>query len=325
MTSARTHAAEESTDTRSATVPRSADRSSRRRLHREQTRRQRTKIGLLFAAPFLALFLFLWGAPIVSGFWLSLTDTNVAEGTGGFVGLANYASLLTDPDFLSALGNTALFVVLNVPVLVAAGLLLALMLNQNLGGRAGIRAAFISPYLLTGAAVAIIWQTVLNPLGGNLNQILSSVGLPEQAWLSNPGEAMGAVVLITLWWRVGFPLLVLLAALQDIPAQLYESARLDGANVFQRFRYVTLPAIAPVLMLVILLRLIDSFKVFEQVYLVTAGGPAGSTRVVLQMLYESGFRDFQTGYAAAIGWALALIILVVTAVQLLMTRRGAQS
>lgn len=280
-----------------------------------------TRVGLLFAAPFLLLMLFLWGVPIVSGFWTSLTDTNMAEGTGEFVGIDNHAHLATDPDFLAALGNTALFVVLNVPILVAVGLLLAMLLNQPLGGRGAIRAAFISPYLLTGAAVAIIWQTALNPLGGNLNQVLSAVGLPEQAWLSTPGQAMGGVVLITLWWRVGFPLLVLLAALQDIPAQLYEAAKLDGANVWQRFRYVTLPAIAPVLMLVVLLRLIDSFKVFEQVYLVTQGGPAGSTRVVLQMLYESGFRDFQTGYASAIGWTLAFIILVVTVLQLALTRR----
>ncbi|SDC96514.1 carbohydrate ABC transporter permease [Glycomyces harbinensis] len=291
------------------------------RTDRPRRRKRLTRVGFLFAAPFLLLMLFLWGVPIVSGFWTSLTDTNMAEGTGGFVGLDNYAHLATDPDFRAALGNTALFVVLNVPILVAVGLLLAMLLNQPLGGRGAIRAAFISPYLLTGAAVAIIWQTALNPLGGNLNQVLSAVGLPEQAWLSTPGQAMGGVVLITLWWRVGFPLLVLLAALQDIPAQLYEAAKIDGANVWQRFRYVTLPAIAPVLMLVVLLRLIDSFKVFEQVYLVTQGGPAGSTRVVLQMLYESGFRDFQTGYASAIGWTLAFIILVVTVLQLALTRR----
>jgi ABC-type sugar transport system permease subunit len=125
------------------------------------------------------------------------------------------------------------------------------------------------------------------------------------------------------WWRVGFPLLILLAALQDIPKPLYEAARIDGASGWQQFRYVTLPGIAPVLGLVILLRLIDSFKVFEQVYLLTAGGPSGSTRVVLQMLYETGFRDFRTGYAAAIGWVLALVILLVAIAQQILTRRAA--
>jgi ABC-type sugar transport system permease subunit len=213
--------------------------------------------------------------------------------------------------------------VLNVPILIAVGLVLALALNRELSGRNMLRAAFVSPYLLPGAAVALIWNLVLNPVNGSLNTVLEKFGLPTQQWLTEPGQAMGAVVLLTLWWRVGFPLLILLAALQDIPKPLYEAARIDGASGWQQFRYVTLPGIAPVLGLVILLRLIDSFKVFEQVYLLTAGGPSGSTRVVLQMLYETGFRDFRTGYAAAIGWVLALVILLVAIAQQILTRRAA--
>ena len=179
---------------------------------------------------------------------------NVAEGTGGFVGLANYANLFGDGDFQAALGHTVLFVVLNVPVLVAAGLILALVLNRDLSGRNMLRAAFVGPYLLPGAAVALIWTLVLDPVDGSLNTVLKAVGLPVQQWLTEPGQAMGAVVLLTLWWRVGFPLLILLAALQDIPKQLYESARIDGASRWQQFRYVTLPGIAPVLGLVVLLQ-----------------------------------------------------------------------
>lgn len=282
----------------------------------------RGRVALAFLAPFGLLYLFMWAFPVFRGFYTSLTDTNLAKGTGGFTGFANYGELLSDPDFRRTLGNTVLFVVGNVPVLIAAGLLLALLLNGPLGGRSAIRAAFVSPYLLPGAAVAIIWQFVLNPATGPLNKLLSAIGMPTQDWLSQPDQAMGAVILITLWWRVGFPLLVLLAALQDIPADLYESARLDGASAWQRFRYVTLPGIAPILGLVIILRLIDSFKVFEQAYLVTAGGPDGSTRMVLQQLYEVGFRDFRTGYASAIGWTLAVLILLVTLVQLFFLRRS---
>ncbi|GAA3071158.1 sugar ABC transporter permease [Pseudonocardia yunnanensis] len=291
------------------------------RTHRNRRRRP-WRAAVLFLTPFAALYLLLWAVPVVHGLYLSATDVNVAEGTGGFVGLNNYVTLLGDSDFHAAFGHTLLFVVLNVPVLVAAGLVLALLLNRDLGGRNAIRAAFVSPYLLPGAAVALIWNLVLNPVNGSLNTVLQAIGLPAQQWLSQPGEAMGGVVLLTLWWRVGFPLLILLAALQDIPKQLYEAARIDGANPWQQFRYVTLPGIAPVLGLVILLRLIDSFKVFEQVYLLTEGGPSGSTRVVLQMLYETGFRDFRTGYAAAIGWTLALVILVVAIVQQILTRRS---
>jgi len=128
-------------------------------------------------------------------------------------------------------------------------------------------------------------------------------------------------VLITLWWRVGFPLLVLLAGLQEIPGELYEAARLDGAGAWQRFWRITLPLLAPVLLFVLIIRLIDSFKVFAQVYLVTGGGPVGSTRVLIQYLYEVGFQDFRSGYAAAIGWSLFVIILGVTLVQMRLLRR----
>ncbi|TCO21104.1 multiple sugar transport system permease protein/sn-glycerol 3-phosphate transport system permease protein [Kribbella steppae] len=301
--------------------------TSRIPLSRTASKREKPRSwsAVIFLAPFGLLFLFLWAVPIIRGFYLSLTDVNVAEGTGGFVGLANYTNLFGDGDFQAALGHTVLFVVLNVPVLVAAGLILALVLNRDLSGRNMLRAAFVGPYLLPGAAVALIWTLVLDPVDGSLNTILKAVGLPVQQWLTEPGQAMGAVVLLTLWWRVGFPLLILLAALQDIPKQLYESARIDGAGRWQQFVYVTSPGIAPVLGLVVLLRLIDSFKVFEQVYLLTQGGPSGSTRVVLQMLYETGFRDFRTGYAAAIGWLLALIILVVTVVHQVVSRRSVKS
>jgi ABC-type sugar transport system permease subunit len=300
---------------RSATVSRATPKAAR----------SRGSAAILFLTPFAVLYLLLWAVPVINGLYLSTTDVNVADGTGGFVGLDNYLGLARDSDFRAAFGHTLLFVVLNVPILIAVGLILALVLNRDLSGRNMLRAAFVSPYLLPGAAVALIWNLVLNPVNGSLNTVLEKVGLPTQQWLTQPGQAMGAVVLLTLWWRVGFPLLILLAALQDIPKPLYEAARIDGASAWQQFRYVTLPGIAPVLGLVILLRLIDSFKVFEQVYLLTAGGPSGSTRVVLQMLYETGFRDFRTGYAAAIGWVLALVILVVAIAQQLLTRRAANN
>jgi multiple sugar transport system permease protein len=275
----------------------------------------------VFLAPFFALFALIWVLPILHGLYLSLTDASLTTEGERFVGLANYRRLLGDPVYVRSLGNTVLFVVENVPALVVAGLLLALLLNQSVPARAAIRAAFVAPYLITASAVAIIWQFVLDPTTGLLNAWLLDVGLPTQRWLNEPGQAMGAIVLITLWWRVGFPLLVLLAGLQEIPRELYEAAELDGAGTLQRFWSITLPLLAPVLLFVLIIRLIDSFKVFAQVYLVTGGGPIGSTRVLLQYLYEVGFQDFRSGYAAAIGWSLFLIILAVTAVQLRFIRK----
>jgi ABC-type sugar transport system permease subunit len=278
--------------------------------------------GFLFLTPFLVPFAAFWLWPIANGLYLSFTDANMLRaGEANAIGLENYSQLLSDRVYRDSMGNTLLFVVENVPVLVIGGLLLAVLLNEPLTARAGIRAVFVAPYLITGSAVAIIWQFVLDPSTGWLNSWLSSVGLPTQNVLSQPDQAMWAVTLITLWWRVGFPLLVILAALQDIPQDLYDAAKIDGAGAVQRFRTITLPLITPVLIFVLIIRLIDSFKVFAQVYLVTGGGPFGSTRVAIQYLYEIGFLDFRTGYAAAIGWSVFLIILVVTAVQLLILRR----
>lgn len=278
--------------------------------------------GFLFLTPFLVPFAAFWLWPIANGLYLSFTDANMLRaGEANGIGFENYSQLLSDRVYRQSMGNTLLFVVENVPVLVIGGLLLAVLLNEPLTARAGIRAVFVAPYLITGSAVAIIWQFVLDPSTGWLNSWLSSVGLPTQNVLSQPDQAMWAVTLITLWWRVGFPLLVILAALQDIPQDLYDAAKIDGAGAVQRFRTITLPLITPVLIFVLIIRLIDSFKVFAQVYLVTGGGPFGSTRVAIQYLYETGFLDFRTGYAAAIGWSVFLIILVVTAVQLLILRR----
>jgi ABC-type sugar transport system permease subunit len=277
--------------------------------------------GYLFLAPFLVPFVLLWLVPIVNGLYLSFTNSNLILAREDFVGLDNYQRLIRDEIYLRSLTNTFVFVVENVPLLVAGGLLLALLLNEPLLGRAAIRAAFVAPYVITGSAVAIIWQFVLDPTTGLLNTWLADAGLPGQNWLNQPGQAMWAISLITLWWRVGFPMLVILAGLQDIPREIYEAASIDGAGALERFRFITLPLLAPVLVFVLIIRLIDSFKVFAQVYLVTAGGPAGSTRVLLQYLYEAGFKDFRVGYAAAIGWSLFLIILAVTVVQLRFFRR----
>ena len=266
-------------------------------------------------------FVLFWAVPIVHGLYLSFTNASLTAAEEQVVWLANYQRLLADPVYRKSLGNTVLFVVENVPVLVVAGLLLALLLNQSMPGLAVIRAAFVAPYLITASAVAIIWQFVLDPTTGLLNAWLADLGLPAQRWLNEPGQAMGAIVLITLWWRVGFPLLVLLAGLQDIPGELFEAATLDGAGAWQRFSRITLPLLAPVLFFVLIIRLIDSFKVFAQVYLVTGVGPVGSTRVLLQYLYEVGFQDLRSGYASAIGWSLFVIILAVTLVQLRFLRR----
>jgi ABC-type sugar transport system permease subunit len=273
-------------------------------------------IGYGFLAPFAIPFLLFFVIPIFHGLYLSFTNLNLITGSDSFIGLDNYRKLAADQVYRTSLVNTFIFVVENVPVLIICALVLALMLNQRFPGRTFARASFVAPYLITGSAIAIIWQFVLRSQGGLLNHYLKFLGLPTQTWLSTPGEAMWAVVLITLWWRVGFPLLVLLAGLQDVPEELYDAGMIDGADGWQSFRFITLPLLMPVLAFVTIIRFIDSFKVFAQVFLVTEGGPYGTTRVLIQYLYEHGFQYYSPGYAAAIGWSLFVIILLVTLVQL---------
>lgn len=277
---------------------------------------RRNAVGYAFLLPFLVPFslLFLW--PILYGFYVALTNANLVNNTNRFIGLANFRMLLYDDVFISSLGHTLEFVVESVPTLVGVALLLALLLNAPLPGIALLRGSIVAPYLLTGSAAALIMQFVLSPNGGLVNHWAHQLGLPSQAWLTTQGQAMPAVVLITLWWRVGFPFLVLLAGLQDIPQELYEAARIDGAGVWQRFRSITLPLLWPVLSFAIIIRMIDSFKVFPQTWLVTHGGPQGSTRVILQYFYETAFQYYQVGYGAAIGYAFFLIVLTITLVEL---------
>lgn len=278
-------------------------------------------IGYAFLLPFAIPFLLFFVVPIFQGLYISFTNLNLVTGTEDLVGLANYRKLALDDVFRQSLLNTFLFVVENVPIVIICALFLALMLNEPFPGRTFARASFIAPYLITGSAIAIIWQFVLRSQNGLLNHYFELMGLPTQSWLNNPNQAMWAVVLITLWWRVGFSLLVLLAGLQDIPDELYDAAMIDGASGWNTFRYLTLPLLMPVIGFVMIIRFIASFKVFAQVYLVTEGGPYGSTRVLIQYLYEHGFLYYNTAYAAAIGWSLFVIILLVMLVQLRFFRR----
>lgn len=278
-------------------------------------------IGYAFLAPFLIPFLFFFVIPILQGLYLSFTNLNLITGTDDFIGVENYRKLIVDQVFRQSLFNTFLFVIENVPIVILCALILALMLNERFPGRTLARSSFVAPYLITGSAIAIIWQFVLRSQGGLLNHYLKLLDLPTQSWLNNPGQAMWAVVLITLWWRVGFSLLILLAGLQDIPLELYDAAMIDGAGGWQMFRFLTLPLLMPVIGFVMIIRFIASFKVFAQVYLVTEGGPYGTTRVLLQYLYEHGFLYYNSAYAAAIGWSLFMIILLVTLVQLRYFRR----
>ncbi len=220
-----------------------------------------------------------------------------------------------DPTFWLSLEHTVEFTAISTPILVGLGLVLALAMFGLPRGTGFYRAAFFLPYILPVSAVTLIWSFLLNPDRGLLATGLGWFGVDPIAWLSDPSLAMWGIVATTVWWSVGLNFVLFLAGLQDIDPLLYEAAALDGANAWQRFVHVTVPGLRHVTVLVAVTQLIASFQIFGQVYIMTRGGPGTSTRVLIQHIYEAGFRDLQLGYAAAVSLFLFVVMAVVSAVQ----------
>lgn len=225
-----------------------------------------------------------------------------------------------DALFWRSFGNTVVFVLLSTPTIVGVALALAVVLAGS-GRFVGLlRAAFFAPYVLSVAVLTLIWGFLLNPDLGLVARGLTFFGLEPVAWLTDPALALPAIVVVTLWWTMGFNLVLFIAGLQDIEPSLYEAATLDGAGPWKKFLYVTLPGLRRTVVLVTVLQVIASFQIFGQVFILTRGGPANSTRVLIQHIYESGFREFQLGYAAALSVFLFLVMLIASAAQLKLIR-----
>lgn len=220
-----------------------------------------------------------------------------------------------DPAFWTSFGNTAVFTVVSTPLLIAFGLLLALALHTPRRGTSAYRAVFFLPYVLPISAVTLIWSYLLNPDRGLIAGFLGWFGVKGIPFLADPQLAMPAIIVTTLWWSVGFNMVLFLAGLQDIEPSLYEASSLDGANAWQRFRNITLPGLSHVMVLVAVTQLIASFQIFGQVFIMTKGGPGTATIVLIQHIYEAGFKNYQLGYAAAISVFLFLLMAAVSAVQ----------
>jgi multiple sugar transport system permease protein len=228
-----------------------------------------------------------------------------------------------DPGFWISVEHTLEFTFISTPILVGLGLAMAMALAGKHRGGAVYRAAFFLPYVLPVSAVTLVWSFLLNPDRGLVARALGWVGIEPITWLGNPDLAMWGIVMTTVWWSVGFNLVLFLAGLQDIDPHLYEAAKLDGAGAWNRFRHVTVPGLSQIIVLVLVTQLIASFQVFGQVYIMTRGGPGTSTRVLIQHIYESGFRDLQLGYAAAVSLFLFVVMALVSAVQFRISNRTA--
>jgi multiple sugar transport system permease protein len=287
---------------------------------RRRKRRRDTIEGWGFVAPATVLILGLSIFPAVWAFLLSLQQWN------GFsepkpVGGANYTALLSDGQLWEAVGHTALYVLLFVPSSVLLGLFLAVALNRRIRLMGFYRTAIFVPFVVSAATTGVLTNYLFDPQFGIVNNILRTLSLPPQGWLSDPNQAMVVIALMSLWGSAAFTTVIYLAALQDISPELIEAARIDGANRFQAFWNVVWPELAPVTLFVTIWQVIEATQLFDLVYTTTKGGPLGATKTIVYYLWDAAFQQFQFGYGSAVAYGLFGVTLVVTIAIVLYSRR----
>jgi multiple sugar transport system permease protein len=275
---------------------------------------QRRWSGAWFVAPYLAVFVLMLVVPLVIGLRLSMTRGDLF-GIKEFVGFANFARLFADPVFRQTVWNTFYFVLLTVPAMTLIGLMLALVLNHQARWAAILRAVFFASTVLSVTVVTLIWRLVLIPEGGLAAVIAKAIGTEPVAYLSEQALAMPSVAVTTIWWGIGLPMVLFLAALQQVPRDLYEAAALDQASRLRTLLSITLPSIRRTIVLVIVVEIILQFQLFGQPQLMTGGGPNNSTRPVVLFIYETGWKQWQLGYAAAASQVLFALIAIAAMAQ----------
>jgi multiple sugar transport system permease protein len=283
-----------------------------------------TAVGWSFILPNFAGFALLTLVPVGALFYYAFTSWNVFGGAQ-WTGAANFQRLIHDQSFWTALENTVYYTVFHIPLTLGAALGLALLLNRRLRGVAFFRTVAFFPYITSIVAAAQVWNMLFSPQYGPINAVLRFVGVSHPpGWTVSDTWSMPAVILVGTWREMGYYMLIFLAGLQTIPTQLYEAARVDGANAWHRFRHVTVPSLRPTTFFVTVMLTIGSFKVFDLILLLTNGGPGQSTLVLSQYIYQKGFQENQFGYASAISVVLFALCFLVTVVQFLVNKRRSE-
>ena len=280
------------------------------------------KAGLVsfFLLPALLPLLIFRVLPMLASVGVSLTEWNLLR-PPVLVGLDNYLGLLSDKNFHRALVNTLYYMVGYLPLVLGGALATAVLLNSKLKGSTFFRGVYFLPVVTSWVVVALLWKWLLSPEGGMVNYLLSLVGIDGPGWWTDRSWAMPSIILASAWKDLGFSMLILLAGLQNIPEHLYEAARIDGAGRWQRLRYITLPLLTPFIFFAMVLAMIGAFQVFDQVWIMTEGGPAGATTVVMEQVVKNAFKYGLMGEASAMSWVLFAIILSFTVVQLRAQKR----
>ncbi len=275
-------------------------------------------VPYVFVAPNLIGFTVFILLPVLFSLFVSFTDFNIYQGfdKSSFVGINNYIEMFSDTWFLAAVKNNLIYTAVTIPVLIIFSIIFATILNDKVYFKNLMRAMFFIPYVASIVAISVVWMMLFNPSQGLINQFLRFIGIANTpGWLGSMQWSLPAIIIVAIWMGLGYNIVVYMAGLQSIPKSLYESAQIDGANVFQTFYYITVPMLRSTTFFLLITNIIGSFQVFGTVNIMTNGGPGRSTTVIAHYIYLAGFRYFKMGYAASMAWMLLLGIFAVTLFQ----------
>jgi multiple sugar transport system permease protein len=285
--------------------------------------KDQNRAGWLFATPFLILYIAFLIGPVIIGVVISLFNTTtVKSGLGDWVGLSNYADVLSSGDFWASMWHSVLFTLLTTPLLVLLPLLFAILASRIARAQSFYRLAFFAPFVVPSSAVCLIFAFMYTPETGLITNVFGWFGLTAPNFFGTTSGAWFAVVLLTLWWTFGFNFILYTAAIQEISEEVYEAAAIDGAGPWQQIRMITVPLLRPTIGLVLILQVLSSLKVFDQIYILLAGGPNYSTRPVIEYIYDTGFTSYRGGYAAAATMVYFVALVAVSVAWLLLRRRS---
>lgn len=300
--------------TQTAAAP-GTDRSPAPRQRGNAARRRRERAAWLFMAPALAVIAVFMVWPLIQSAYLSFTQYNRIQ-PARWIGVENYLRLVQDPEVWNALSNTALYAVVVTPLTVVLALAFALLLNRSMMARGFVRTAIFLPFIVSMAIISFAWSFLLDANIGLITYWLGKIGIvAEQGWLADPALAMPAVMMVGVWKSMGFYMVMYLAGLQSIPDELYEAARIDGAGAWRRFRHITWPLLANQTMLVTIMAVIATIQVFDQIQVMTHGGPFFTTETLVMLIYRVGFQNLELGYGAAVSWVLMVLVFILSMLQ----------
>jgi multiple sugar transport system permease protein len=278
-------------------------------------RRRDLRDAALFLSPTLVIFSTFILFPVLFSFYLSFHSWNMFSAEASFIGVENYQRMFNSPEFYNVLWNTTVYTIGTVPLNMLLALLVAVILEQKVRGKRFLRAAFFTPVIVSWVAAAVIWKWVFDPNFGPLNYLLGYVGIGPINWTNEPTAAMAGLIMVGVWKTFGINMILFSAGLSGIPDHYYEAAQIDGAGAWSKFYNITLPLLMPTTFFILVMSIIGSFQVFDVVYVMTSGGPLGSTKVLVFELYEHAFKFFDMGYASAIAYALFGLIFILTLIQ----------